>query len=985
MSSFERLFFLCLINFGLLGVHFSKGQTANRVITKNGDSAEISFDIPDMDQVIGSSTLHIKVDPQDGSGFDRFSNLMFVSTRVLVVDKYKSKVEAQLIGRTLKINFRTVNASDAGYISCYTGPSESNLVADCGQQLVVLSPPSTPEIVPLPLGSAPLADKELRLQCKSESKSRPPIHGFGFKIQWMDGEGRVVSTGTRFYVNNQSELQVDRLSRGDKNRKFVCMTSDIVEGWDDSDLRSQLSDLYTVSPEYAPSQSSLKVTPFFENGAIISKSLSANLRFECSADCNPPCEVKWMYKANAKSSRFSQVQGLVDPSILVKSGLDRLDLGTYRCRAKNEHSGTQPARKDLRLELLYIEPPQVFMNSKPISNASVWEHGEGKDSIELKCVFDANPRPVIKWVSPSGDELMSDGDDGPLKGMNEETRIWESLFTSRLVLNSLRCEDAGIYTCHGSSHDAHVEGRMNINVKCGPKPAKIPGKILKKEYAWIISTPLKVEFVMRGWPAPKIKRIWSSQNGNTRNEIIGEHIIINSMTSYEGKPWLTFFQITSKRNFTKEDTGREFTMEFFTPDYTQKYEFKIRQRGPPNKVSDITVESVTHDSVDVFWRSGFDGGEVQVFSVEYRKRGNDGEASAAWVVGAKDVPDIQHVPWLSAKIMGLQPSTEYSLRVVAYNAFGTSQKEFFVKTMSAPSSGLSAGAICGIVFGIVIFLLIVAFLLYWFVWRKKYGKGLNDFRIADLRDSMRDTMRKLIKRNEDRPTQNGGGPGDAKPNKNPIYKMKKLVKRVPKMLKKDYNTVPPKDVENDDDHEDDFSDDEFDDDDDQYMNGEELKKTNPDEIVYANASAIRKNQEDKKKNEGREKNDEGLVYVSVDFPNSNLKPAQKNNNNNNNNGGTSSTDRKTPQGIMPQAQEDPVEYTQIDFSKTKTPLKNGVHQEVTAEVNPTLKQEEDDSAEPDRDNVSAADGGADVEAADGGADNSKAGAVIPEAKFDTAV
>ena len=88
---------------------------------------------------------------------------------------------------------------------------------------------------------------------------------------------------------------------------------------------------------------------------------------------------------------------------------------------------------------------------------------------------------------------------------------------------------------------------------------------------------------------------------------------------------------------------------------------------------------------------------------------------------------------------------------------------------------------------------------------------------------------------------------------------------------------------------------------------------------------------------------------------------------------------------MPQAQEDPVEYTQIDFSKTKTPLKNGVHQEVTAEVNPTLKQEEDDSAEPDRDNVSAADGGADVEAADGGADNSKAGAVIPEAKFDTAV
>ncbi|RUS68561.1 hypothetical protein EGW08_023677 [Elysia chlorotica] len=211
--------------------------------------------------------------------------------------------------------------------------------------------------------------------------------------------------------------------------------------------------------------------------------------------------------------------------------------------------------------------------------------------------------------------------------------------------------------------------------------------------------------------------------------------------------------------------------------------------------------------------------------------------------------------------------------------------------------------------------------------------------------------------------------------------MKKMVQGIPEKLKKRYNSVPAKDVEDD---EDDFSDFDVDD---PYMNADEIKKTKPDEIVYANATAIRENQEEKKKNEGRLKNDDGLVYVSVDFPNSNLKPAQKpkNNNNNNNSGGTGSSEKKPAPSIVSQPQEDMVEYTQIDFSKTKTPPKNGIHQEVAAEVNPTLKEEEEVTAESDHDDVSAADGGADVEVVDGGPDRFGTGVAVPESTFGTAV
>ena len=42
--------------------------------------------------------------------------------------------------------------------------------------------------------------------------------------------------------------------------------------------------------------------------------------------------------------------------------------------------------------------------------------------------------------------------------------------------------------------------------------------------------------------------------------------------------------------------------------------------GPPHKVQNITLENVKHDSVEVFWQPGSDGGEEQSFSVEYRKK-----------------------------------------------------------------------------------------------------------------------------------------------------------------------------------------------------------------------------------------------------------------------------------------------------------------------------------------------------------------------------
>ncbi|GFR78587.1 cell adhesion molecule-like protein 2 [Elysia marginata] len=820
--------------------------------------------------------------------------------------------------------------------------------------------PDIPTISAVTPDDTLLVDNKLRLECKSRSNSLPAVHGLQTKVWWQDGQGNDITTGSRFFVNSEQELQVDALSRGDKDLKFACVVADETGGKANY-VRSRSSDSYTVLPEYPPLQSDLKVSPHFEDGARIGKRIGERLDYKCEADCHPECEVKWMYKADTQGAKYGEVQGLEDRSVLVNDGVGRSDPGTYRCRAKNKHSEA-PVKTSFVLELLYLETPQVYINEKPISNISAWEK---QDAVELKCVFDANPRPSVIWRSPSGKEILNSVIEGPEKAINADSGVSERLYTSSLYLHSLTCEDSGIYSCHGSSENTEVEGRMNVNVKCPPKPLDAADKGLAEEYAWQIPNDLKVKFVMRGWPAPKITRVSSSLNGERRREIIGQNILVNKMNPYEGKPWLTLFQLTSKRNLTQADSGRTYTMEFFSSDYDLKYSFKIRLRGPPREVYNITLENIRHNSVDVFWQAGFDGGEKQMFTVEYRKKGDNGEVTTDWVVAAKDIPVTPRGLWQTTKITGLQASTEYSCRVKASNILGTSATEFVLKTRSAPSGGLSAGAIVGIVFACLIFVLIVAFVLL--------------YCMADVRD----TLRSLIKRDEEKPTQNGGvSSGSDKPKKNPIVRMKKMVQSIPKKLKKDYNTVPAKDVEGD---EDDYSD-EFDDDD-PYMNADELQKPKTDEIVYANASAIRKNAEDKKKNEGREKNDDGLIYVSVDHKNSNVTPSPKNNNNNKSAGSNKGSNEPA---VLFTPQEDSVEYSEIDFSKTKSPLKNGVHQEVTAEVNPTLKQEEVVVAvQPDgeEDATSAVDGGADVEAEDGGADLSTSDAVVvvPESKFGTAV
>ncbi|GFO10968.1 cell adhesion molecule-like protein 2 [Plakobranchus ocellatus] len=613
----SRLSLLCFLYPLMDFIGPVEGQDTKPIIAEANKNANLSFIIPDTDQVNSSAIIHILLDPMDGSPQRNFREIAFLGTRKFEARKRPEKVtvSASPADRRLTITVRNVEEADIGYYRCSISGKSTGIFGNCGQMLILPRQPGVPNVSMVPSSSIVVGEK-LRLECQTKSNSLPPKHGLPSKIWWFEAQGNDIASGSRIYMNAQKELEVSQLQRQDKGRKFACKSADDTGTMPAPYLTSNVSSYYEILPEYAPIRSDLSITPRFEHGSRMDVQIGEVLRYECKADCNPPCQIKWLFKKDGE--RYGELPDLVNSSVLFKSGVSRLDQGMYRCSADNKHS-QRPARQTFMLNVLYIESPQVFINELDQANRSVWEGVEGEDDeVRLKCIFDANPGPNVVWKSPAGIELITDTAQF-LKEQADASGngVLKRFYSSYLNLGALRCEATGVYSCHGSNGMHQVEGKMNIRMKCLPTPADIPGKMLQPVYVWETSQPLSFEFVMKGWPVPEITRVMSTLN-NTRGEEINKDIMISTVSPYNDKPWLTLFRI-SIRQLTKEDVGRTFQLTFRNSDYVRDFNFKIYLRGPPHAVSDITVESVDYDSAELFWLPGFNGGEVQTFSVQYRK------------------------------------------------------------------------------------------------------------------------------------------------------------------------------------------------------------------------------------------------------------------------------------------------------------------------------------------------------------------------------
>ena len=85
----------------------------------------------------------------------------------------------------------------------------------------------------------------------------------------------------------------------------------------------------------------------------------------------------------------------------------------------------------------------------------------------------------------------------------------------------------------------------------------------------------------------------------------------------------------------------------------------------PEPVTHVTAVSVT-----LIWRSGFHSGSPQVFTVQYKKRGDEG-----YITDGHSVSDPGYQRLVQRFISNLTEKTQYEFRVRASNDFGTSYSQ----------------------------------------------------------------------------------------------------------------------------------------------------------------------------------------------------------------------------------------------------------------------------------------------------------------------
>ncbi|GBL86252.1 Nephrin [Araneus ventricosus] len=88
----------------------------------------------------------------------------------------------------------------------------------------------------------------------------------------------------------------------------------------------------------------------------------------------------------------------------------------------------------------------------------------------------------------------------------------------------------------------------------------------------------------------------------------------------------------------------------------------ITYRGKPDPPENFQAQNVTSDRVLLSWDPGFDGGSPQFFRIRYM------------VKGSNEINTVDVLPTNASVFMitGLEPGTEYSFALMAWNVYGES-------------------------------------------------------------------------------------------------------------------------------------------------------------------------------------------------------------------------------------------------------------------------------------------------------------------------
>ncbi|XP_017790260.1 PREDICTED: nephrin [Habropoda laboriosa] len=347
-----------------------------------------------------------------------------------------------------------------------------------------------------------------------------------------------------------------------------------------------------------------------------------------------PNEIRYTWTRDGlplvSSSRRISVRG----STLNITKLDRHDAGTYICEATNEEGTTF-----YQLNLTVQYSAKIKRTS---ASGIVYPPGfEAK----LFCEVDG---------SPIGDEYVTwqkVGSNSELSGRYSTSFINK---TSYLHIENPDQEDVGEYQCKVNNGIGNVTSEPILFVT-NFKPQMMNTPLTRRAAA---NKGINVQLFCkaRGSPLPRFS--WSF-NGKNLLPNVTEHkygIAHTDLSELISESSLTIFRVTS-HDYGKYECRAMNNMGESTDI------IHLDVTSPPDKPSDLEVYNVTHDSVTLMWKRGFDGGLPTSYQIRWRE--------------ALDYEDRYHYLDVSpgeykTTITGLSLGTYYVFSVKAINEKGDS-------------------------------------------------------------------------------------------------------------------------------------------------------------------------------------------------------------------------------------------------------------------------------------------------------------------------
>ncbi|XP_078329740.1 uncharacterized protein LOC111116774 isoform X2 [Crassostrea virginica] len=531
----------------------------SKVDSSVGDSVNLSWTAPYFPRV-GSYTIY------HTDKVNRSTSIIQVYGRwgraILKRSRYEY-VSRPYNSTNITFEIRDITADDAGYYN--GGFFAEDAWSDGGVVLIVHNKPSKPNIQ----GNLNITvNSSSELTCSSNSTTAPEYYA---RLHPLSYTWYVNST--RLYGETDNTLRL-RVTRNHKYNQYSCTARDKLE--------SDRSDPVRINPMYTPDTLTVSPRPPFNlNNKVSVKEGESIGPYTCTADCNPPCDISWKYK-DVTNGKFFDVAStaLLDSHILNRS------IVLFRCLAKYSLDNDFKIIKNIDLDVLYLDEPQLVYNE----NAPIYSYQEVQvqemTSLHLYCHVNGNPNPTIRLHRSVNANVIAETNG--TKWLNH-------------TINSLQCSDTDEYTCSGDSTGLPSKKIVfRINVICdlrlnsNDKVELMKGFKVGSQRTVIINVPVIA------YPPPVTSHFtWIDPEGQVIKDTnivlypmheLYSHLITSVVllpevehygeysVQYNGKP-LTKIQITKRDNILSE-SERKSTLKIVTTSHDETRR-DVKANGKP--------------------------------------------------------------------------------------------------------------------------------------------------------------------------------------------------------------------------------------------------------------------------------------------------------------------------------------------------------------------------------------------------------------------